>query len=310
MSAITVVGSLNMDFVATVPRLPAPGETISGGGFQMIPGGKGANQACAAAKAAGSGTAVRMVGCTGYDPFADHLRASLSAAGAEVVHVRSSRRHSTGIAMIWVDSEGRNSIVVVPGANQALVPADVESFRPAFRDSSIALFQLETPLDTVAGAMRLARECGALTILDPAPVQPLSPRLFAAAVLLTPNETEACALLGVEACDWLDLDTSRLFARRLLGMGPGAVVIKMGAAGCLYLDREHEILSRGFPVTPVDTTAAGDTFNAALAVALTDRAGMEDALRFANAAAAISVTRHGAQPSAPSRDEVLELARS
>lgn len=309
MPAITVVGSLNMDFVATVRRLPAPGETVSGAGFRMIPGGKGANQACAAAKASAPDTVIRMVGCTGYDPFADHLRASLSAAGADVSHVRSSRKHSTGIAMIWVDNEGRNSIVVVPGANHALLSTGVESFRPAFRDSAAALFQLETPLDTVGAAMRLARDCGARTILDPAPAQPLPSEMVAAAGLLTPNETEACALLGIDSRDSLDLETSRLFARRLLGMGPGAVIIKMGPAGCLYLDREREIPSKGFAVTPVDTTAAGDTFNAALAVALTDGAAMEDALRFANAAAAISVTRHGAQPSAPSREEILELAR-
>lgn len=310
MSAITVVGSLNMDFVANVPRLPAPGETVSGARFRMIPGGKGANQACAAARIAAAGTAVRMVGCTGYDPFGDNLRESLSAAGAEVVHLRSSREHSTGIAMIWVDGDGRNSIVVVPGANHALLASDVESFRPAFRDCSMALFQLETPLDTVAAAMRLARECGPPTMLDPAPAQTLPPEVLSSADLLTPNETEACALLGIEARDSLDFDTSRLFARRLLAMGPGAVIIKMGAAGCLYRDRDREILSKGFAVTPVDTTAAGDTFNAALAVALCDRAEMEDALRFANAAAAISVTRPGAQPSAPSRDEVLALARS
>lgn len=310
MPAITVVGSLNMDFVAHVSRLPAPGETLSGSGFRMIPGGKGANQACAAAKTAARGTAVRMVGCAGYDAFADHLKASLSAAGADVSHVRSSRKHSTGIAMIWVDTQGRNSIVVVPGANQALLAADVESLRPAFQDARTALFQLETPLDTVASAMKLARECGARTILDPAPAQPLGAEILSGVDLLTPNETEACTLAGAEPRDSLDLDTARLFARRIHQTGPRGVIVKMGAAGCLYWDGETEILSRGFSVTPVDTTAAGDTFNAALAVALTDGAALSDALRFANAAAAISVTRHGAQPSAPGREEVLALAKS
>lgn len=310
MPAITVVGSLNMDFTAAVPRLPAPGETVSGSSFRMIPGGKGANQACAAAKIAARGTTVRMAGCTGYDPFADHLKASLSAAGADVYHIRASRQHATGIAMILVDAAGANTITVVPGANHALLASDVESLRPAFRDTALALFQLETPLDTVSAAMRLSRECGARTILDPAPAHPLSADLLSHASFLTPNETEACMLLGEAPAPMLDLERARRFASRLLEAGPGAVIIKMGEAGCLYRDSQSEIISPSFPVRAVDTTAAGDTFNAAFAVALTDGASIADALRFANAAAAISVTRHGAQPSAPLRSEVLELARA
>lgn len=310
MPAITVVGSLNMDFAATVARLPAPGETVPGTSFRMIPGGKGANQACAAAKIAARGTTVRMAGCTGYDPFAGHLKASLSAAGADVSFIRASRQHATGIAMILVDAAGRNTITVVPGANHALLASDVESLRPAFRDTAMALFQLETPLDTVAAAMRLARECGARTILDPAPAQVLSSDLLSLASYLTPNETEACMLLGEAPASSLDLERARRFASRLLEAGPSAVIIKMGEAGCLYRDGQSEIISPSFPVRAVDTTAAGDTFNAAFAVALTDGASIADALRFANAAAAISVTRHGAQPSAPLRSEVLELARA
>jgi ribokinase len=194
---IVVVGSLNMDFVVSVKHLPAPGETILGHNFQMIPGGKGANQACAAGRLAGEGMRVRMIGRVGQDLFGDHLKASLSAAGVDVSAVHASRSLPTGVALIPVEASGQNSIIVASGANHDLAAVDVEAMRRVFRGAGVALFQLETPLDTVEAAMRLAREEGLVTILDPAPAQPLRDDLMALVDILTPNEAEALGLLGL-----------------------------------------------------------------------------------------------------------------
>ncbi len=307
MPSLTVVGSLNMDFVVRVDKLPASGETVTGSRFQTIPGGKGANQANAAARLARPPLTVRMAGCVGQDANGDLLRASLAASGADIGGIRTAKAEPTGIAMIWVDREGRNSIVVAPGANHALTPVHVGPMRPAFSDSRYVLFQLETPLDTVAKAMRLAAECGAQCILDPAPAVPLSQDILQAAAILTPNETEAAALLGARTGP-SSPDDARDMAAALIAMGPRAVILKLGEAGCYYYDGIEAIHSPGFAVGAVDTTAAGDTFNGALAVALSEGAPMAHALRFANAAAAVSVTRAGAQSSAPSRHEADAMA--
>jgi ribokinase len=300
--AIVVLGSLNMDFVVRTQHLPAPGETVLGRAFQMIPGGKGANQACAAGRLAESAL-VRMVGRVGYDVFADHLKASLAAAGVDVTAVTAVRNEATGVALIGVDDAGENSIIVASGANAVFPASDVEGSRSSFRDCRYALFQLETPLDTVAVALRLARREGAKTILDPAPAQPLPAELLAEVDILTPNETEASLLAGRSA-GRLGLIEAPALARQLLERGASAVILKLGDNGCLYVDREVSIHSPGFSVEARDATAAGDTFNAALAVALTEGRELESALRFANAAAAISVTRMGAQASIPTRAEV------
>ena len=303
MTTIVVVGSLNMDFVVAVDRLPAPGETVLGRDFQMIPGGKGANQACAAARVGGDSIAVRMVGRVGYDVFADHLKASLSAAGVDVSAVHATRAHPTGVALISVERAGQNSIVVASGANHALAASEIESMRSVFRGASFVLFQLESPLDTVAAALQLAREEGARTILDPAPAQPLSAELLANVDILTPNETEASILLNLPPAR-ISSSSAPAVARSLLERGPRSVVLKLGDCGCFYSDSSTELLSPGFPVAACDTTAAGDVFNAALAVALAEERPLPEALRFANAAAAISVTRMGAQASVPTRPEV------
>lgn len=305
--ALTVAGSLNMDFVVHVDRCPAPGETRLGRDFLMAPGGKGANQACSAGRLA-RGTVVRMAGCTGYDLFADQLRASLSACGVQTSLLRASRSAATGVALIAVADGGQNSIVVAPGANHRLRPDDMEQLRPAFSESAWVLFQLETPLATVAAGLRLARECGAKTMLDPAPAAQLTPEVMASVDLLTPNETEAYQLLGEEPRPLPEAETGEL-AERLLALGPRAVVLKLGGRGCYYCGGGEEIAAEAFPVTAIDTTAAGDTFNGALAVALAEGQSMRHALRFANAAAALSVTRAGAQTSIPSRDEVELLLR-
>jgi ribokinase len=302
-SRIVIVGSLNMDFVVRVAHLPAPGETILGRDFQMIPGGKGANQACAVGRLGGRNAPASMIGRVGHDVFADHLKASLAAAGVDVSAVHATRSQATGVALIWVDQAAQNSIVVAPGANHELRPADVEAFRPIFRGASHVLFQLETPLDTVERALAAAREEGAATILDPAPAQPLPRELLAQVDILTPNESEACILLGRQTTR-VGREEASSIARDLGRLGPRTVVVKLGDAGCLWWDGTDEVHGAPFPVKAVDTTAAGDTFNAALAVALSEGRQPAEALRFANAAAAISVTRVGAQASIPTRAEV------
>jgi len=229
--AVVVVGSLNMDFVVSVEHLPAPGETVLGRDFQAIPGGKGANQACAAGKLGSGSVDVRMVGRVGYDAFADHLKASLAAAGVDVSAVHASRTQPTGVALIWVDRTGQNSIVVASGANHALHAADVESMRQVFRGAQLALFQLETPLDTVSAALALAREEGLRTMLDPAPAQPLPADLLARVDILTPNESEAMMLLGRPATR-LDAGEAPAVAAALRARGPAVVILKLGDRGC------------------------------------------------------------------------------
>jgi ribokinase len=304
--AIVVVGSLNMDFVVTVDRVPAPGETVIGRDFQMIPGGKGANQACAAAKLAGSGVSVRMIGRVGYDLFADHLKASLSAAGVDVTMVHATKAQPTGVALIWVDRDGQNSIVVASGANYELSPSDAGAMRPVFRGAKFVLFQLETPLNTVEVALTAAREEGTRTILDPAPGRSLSKKLLSQVDVLTPNESEACLLLG-RPIERVSPESAPRLAQQLRKLGPETIILKLGEQGCYYLDSDGAQHVPGYRVYVRDSTAAGDTFNAALAVALTEGQPLSEALPFANAAAAISVTRLGAQASVPSRHEVEEF---
>jgi len=292
-----------MDFVVSVDRLPAPGETVLGRDFQTTPGGKGANQACAAGKLGVCAVAVRLIGRVGYDVFADHLKASLAAAGVDVSAVHATKSRPTGVALIWVDRQGQNSIVVASGANHALAAADVEAMRKTFRGASLALFQLETPLDTVAAALALAREEGLRTMLDPAPAQALSAELLARVDILTPNENEALMLLGRPPARIL-LEEAPELAEALRKLGPRSVVLKLGDQGSFYRGDRECFHTPAFPVEVRDSTAAGDTFNAGLAVALAEGQAMERALLFANAAAAISVTRLGAQASAPTRAEV------
>jgi ribokinase len=303
---LAVVGSLNMDFVVSMDRLPAPGETVLGRDFRMIPGGKGANQACAAGKLGGDSVVVRLIGRVGHDVFADHLKASLSAAGVDVSAVHATRAQPTGVALIWVDRHGQNSIVVASGANHELAAAYVEAMRKSLHGAVIALFQLETPLETVDAALKLARDEGAITMLDPAPAQQLPSGLLEHVDILTPNESEALLLCGLAPARVSLADAPDL-AQALRLLGPRTVIVKLGDQGCFLLNDAGPRHFPAFAVSVRDTTAAGDTFNAALAVALAEGRPIEEAIPFANAAAAISVTRSGAQASAPSRAEVEEF---
>jgi len=305
-SSIVVIGSLNMDFVFGVDRLPMPGETIFGRNFRTIPGGKGANQAYAAAKLAGSDTVVRMLGRTGRDSFGDALKANLAAAGVDVRAVLETDSEATGVACIHVDDAGQNSITVAPGANGALSTADIDSQSWAFEVARCVLLQLEVPIETVAAGLREGRRVGATCILDPAPARTLPREVLQLVDIATPNETEACILLGVPPARVSATDAIAL-GRRIRELGVQSLIVKLGDQGCVYCGPDRTISSPSFPIRAVDSTAAGDTFNAALAVSLAEGTAMEDALRFANAAAAISVTRPGAQTSAPTRVEVDSL---
>jgi ribokinase len=308
-SRIVVFGSLNMDFVAKVRQLPLPGETTLGSGFQTIPGGKGANQACAAGRAGAGTVQVLMAGRVGRDSFGEQLKASLSAAGVDVSFVQVTEAEPSGAALIWVDATGQNSIVVASGANFTLTESEIEDFRPAFTGAACALFQLESPLPAVTAGLRLASGLGARTILDPAPAQPLSAQILRHVDILTPNESEACLLLREPLARVTPADAPRL-ATQLLQLGPRSVVIKLGDAGCFFSDGRREIFMPPFRVKAIDATAAGDMFNGSLAVALAEGQDMESALKFANAASAISVTRSGAQSSVPTRSEVEAFLRS
>lgn len=303
---ILVIGSLNCDYVARTPRMPAPGETITGSDLQIHPGGKGANQAVAAGRMADASMEVRMLGCVGEDAAGEMLLASLSRAGVEHDSVRRLNDVATGSAMIWVADSGENSIVVIPGANAKLMPEDIRAQEPLYWKTRVALHQLEIPLETVLAALELGQMRRVITILDPAPAQALPPEILRAVDLLTPNETEAAMLLG-EKPGALSVEEAYAAGERLLELGPRAVVVKLGANGAVFVNRLQRFHAPGFHVKAVDTTAAGDTFNGALGVAIAEGMEMRDAVQFANAAAALSVTKAGAQPSVPGRDEVEGL---
>lgn len=296
---IVIVGSLNMDFVAQMEKLPKPGETISGHSFQMLPGGKGANQAYAVGRLGGSG---KMLGRVGGDVFGQRLKANLESVGIDVSGVLTSSGETTGVAVILVSAGGQNQIVVIPGANGSFSPEDLKSRSEAIREGFL-LMQLESPLETVELAAALGAARNIVTILDPAPARPLSSSLLKNVDLLTPNESEALTLLGRQGST-ISLEEAPQIAKALLKLGPRHVILKMGENGAWLADKSG---SRHFPtrkVRPVDTTAAGDTFNGALAVSLAEGKPLEEAIPFANCAAAIAVTRLGAQTSIPARGEV------
>lgn len=291
MTRIAVLGSANMDLVAYVATAPAQGETVFGREFRTVPGGKGANQAIAAARA---GADVLMIGAVGDDAFGTSLRSVLSGAGVAVDRLRTVPG-PTGTAHIVVDSRGGNSIVVVPSANATVTDLFAED-RAALDGCDALLLQLELPMAAVLAGALAGRACGARVVLTPAPAGVLPDELLATADLLVPNEHEAAALTG--------LHDPRSSLSALLERVP-EVVITLGAAGCLYGSRSGEVLHvPAVAVDAVDTTAAGDTFVGALTVALAEGVAVERALRWASAAAALSVQRPGASSSMPTRAEI------
>jgi ribokinase len=303
-NSVLVVGSSNTDMIIKVQRIPKPGETILGGEFASAAGGKGANQAVGAARAGG---AVTFIARVGQDMFGDKAVAGFVADGINVDHIVRDRTSPSGVALIFVGANGENSIAVASGANANLTPADLRKAKSAFRQSSVVVLQLETPLKTVEAAVELAAAAGARVILNPAPSQRLRHELLARLYLLTPNESEAELLTGVAVND--DAAVARA-AEALLARGVQNVIITLGARGAFVAGKEAQGFVNGYKVKPVDTTGAGDVFNGALAVALAEGKSLLDAVRFGSAAAALSVTRLGAQTSAPVRKEIERLLSS
>ena len=297
---ILVVGSANVDFTIAAPRLPAPGETVTNGTLLVNHGGKGANQAVAARRL---GADVRLIGCVGRDASGAAIRAGLAAEGIGVDGVVDAPTAATGTALIVVDPAGRNQITVAPGANRALTVADVEAREDDFTWADVVLCQLEIPLACVDAALKLARAHGALSILNPAPVPEERLELLALVDYLTPNEGEAARLAGVTG---QGPDDAVEAARILRAAGARTVVVTLGENGALAIGAET-VRVPALSVKAVDTTAAGDAFNAGLGVALAEGRPLNDALGFASAVAALTCTRRGAQASLPRRAEVDAL---
>ena len=292
-----------MDLVVPVDRLPRAGETIAGGDIAFFPGGKGANQACAAARL---GATVELIAQVGSDPFGPALVDSLRQAGVRSEHVGTADCGS-GCASIYVLTGGENSIVISPGANATLTPETAVSRLEAFDGFDTLLLQLEIPMETVDAVLTWAQSRGVTTILDPAPARPLPMPLLRKVDFLTPNQLEAAVLLGRPSWEIRNFADAEEAANELLALGPTAVVMKLGSLGCLALTSESRVRVDGLRMTAVDTTAAGDAFNGALSVALSEGMLLAEAAAFANAAGAVSVTRRGAQASLPCRADVLRL---
>ena len=303
MPRVLVVGSANMDFTVAVPRLPAEGETITGGRFYTSHGGKGANQAVAARRL---GADVRFVGCVGEDAQGDRIADQLRAEGIPTDGLISVEGAATGVALIIVDAEGRNQIAVASGANLQLLPDHARRHLSLMAWAQVLLCQLEIPVSTVESVLAAGRERDILTILNPAPAQPLSDTVIGLVDCLTPNAAEAEVMTGVAV---KGPDTAARAAQSLLARGAKRVIVTLGSQGVLFCDGTSALHFPAFPVDAVDTTGAGDAFNGALAAGMAAGGMWEEALPLANAAAALACTKHGAQSSFPLRAEVEAFMR-
>ena len=295
---IIVVGSSNMDLVVKSARIPAVGETILGGDFIMAPGGKGANQAVAAAKL---GTKVFFIAKLGDDIFGAKSLENFKNEGVNTKYVTRTKDAPSGVALIAVDQAGNNAIVVAPGANQKLTKNDLEQAKSDIASSGAVVAQLEIPLEIVEYAAKLANGCGVPFILDPAPARELSDELLGRVDVIKPNETEARILTGIEV---KDENSARLAARSLLKRGVKAVIVTMGVSGYLLVDSQKDEFVSARKVKAVDSTAAGDAFTGALASGLAKGQSLSEAAFFANHVAALSVAKMGAQPSMPTIEAV------
>jgi ribokinase len=296
--AIVVVGSTNTDMVIKSSHLPAPGETILGGTFFMSAGGKGANQAVAAARSGGN---VLFIAKTGFDVFGKQSVELFEKEGIDISSIARDEFQPSGVALITVDDKGENCIVVAPGANAALNTSDIDNAKEKIEAASFVLMQLETPIETIEYVADIVFRKGIKCILNPAPAAKLSDELLKKISIITPNQKEAEMLTGIKVIDEASAKEAALF---LFNKGILTVIITMGAGGAFVFEANDHCMIPGHRVTVVDTTAAGDVFNGALVAALSEKRNIVEAVSFACKAAAISVTRLGAQASAPYREEI------
>jgi len=301
---ITVIGSSNTDLVATVPKLPLPGETVMGKEFMVAPGGKGANQAVAIARIGGDVTFVAKVG---VDDYGEQALKNFKNDGIDTSFVFRDYNTPSGVALIFVDESGENMLVPVPGANGRLLPADIEKARIAIESADILVLQLEVPLQTVEYAVIIAHEKGIPIVLNPAPGRKLEKRLIEKVNYIIPNETEAETLTGIKVTD----DSSAKKAgEELLKLGAKTAIITMGRQGAMLVNSSESELIPAFKVHAVDATAAGDAFTGGFSYAVASGKDIKEAIIFGNAVAAITVTRMGAQPSMPTKDELEEFLKN
>lgn len=303
MKNIVVIGSSNTDMVVKTSHLPAGGETVLGGDFFMNAGGKGANQAVAAAR---YGNRVVFVAKTGDDLFGRQVRKSMAEDGIVTDYVFVDKEHPSGVALITIDKDAENCIVVAGGANMCLSPADIDTAAEEILKADVVLMQLESPIKTVAYAARMAANAGIPVILNPAPApaEALSEALLKDLFLITPNRSEASRISGIEVTD---MESAHRAAKAIHEMGPKNVIITLGSDGSLVYDGSMFMRVEALKVEAVDTTAAGDTYNGVLASVIAEGKSLIEAVREANIAGAISVTRMGAQPAAPTREEIAAM---
>jgi ribokinase len=301
---IIVLGSINMDLVVHTPRLPKPGETLTGTSFHTTPGGKGANQAVACARL---GAVTRMIGRVGGDVFGNALIDNLAAYNVDITGIGIEANSPSGVAMIEIDDSGENNIIVIPAANGVVGESDLKRLEAILPHSKALLLQLEIPLEIVQEAARMASIQGVTVILDPAPARILPENLYSLVDILTPNMTEASILTGIVIETPIDAQQA---ARNLIDRGVKNVIIKMGAQGGVLESKAGGKFFPAFPVDAVDTVAAGDAFNGGLAVALSEGLSLEEAMVWGIASGAIAVTRSGAQTAMPNRTEILNLIQN
>lgn len=297
MKNICVIGSLNMDLVVNVDIMPKPGQTIIGSNFKEVPGGKGANQAVAMARLNGN---VSMIGKVGEDGFGQTLINSLKNDKVDTTYIQTSKG-ATGVALITVDKNAQNSIVVSPGANFEVKEDDIDNNIEAIKNSDIVVLQLETPLNTIKYALNKAKELNKYTILNPAPAVKLDDEIIKNVDLLTPNETELEIISGVSIETEEDIQKA---AQIMIEKGVKELIVTLGSKGSLYINKEKSMFKKAYKVEAVDTTAAGDSYTGALAVALSQEKCIEDAMDFASKVGALSVLKEGAQSSLPTLEDV------
>lgn len=303
--SVIVFGSINMDLVARSPRLPVPGETLTGHSFETIPGGKGANQAVAVARL---GVPTQMIGRVGGDSFGRDLLESLRSSQVRCEGVFIDSEAASGVAVIAVDDRSENHIIVIPGANGRVDAADIDRLQTALTGAKVLLLQLEVPIEMVVAAAKAARQAGVMVMLDPAPAQTeLPPELYGLVDILTPNQVEAGQLVGF-ALD--DRESIRTAATTLHQRGVQTVILKLGKQGAFCLSAADSFEIPAFAVEAIDTVAAGDAFNGGLAAGLASGLAIEQAAIWGAATAALSVTKAGAQPSLPYRSELEEFLKA